>query len=59
MSSDFSEDKGLWALLSLEGSQNLFQIYLILYLNAYDFFFLQEMGRGVTKVHYWQCENDE
>ena len=59
MSSGFSEDKGLWALLSLEGSQNLSQVDLILYLNAYDFFFLQERGRGVTKVHYWQCENGE
>ena len=58
MSSDFSEDKGLWALLTLEGLQNLSQVDLILYLNAFDFF-LQEMGRGVTKVHYWQCENDE
>ena len=51
-------DKGLWRLLSLAGSQNLCQVDLILYLNAYDFF-LQERGRGVTKVHYWQCENGE
>ena len=38
MSSGFSEDKGLWALLSLEGSQNLSQVDLILYLNAHDLF---------------------
>ena len=32
MSSGFSENKGLWGLLSLSGSQNLPYVDLILYL---------------------------
>ena len=46
MSSDFSEDKGLWALLTLEGLQNLSQVDLILYLNAFDFFFAGDGAGG-------------
>ena len=54
MSSGFSENKGLWGLLSLSGSQNLPYVDLILYLPI-TYHSYKGGGSTAERLKRWTC----